>query len=137
MCQFWSFIKEEAAIRRVVLSIKPFNRCADEEAIRAKFRVSIDIAWLELWEWGKACRNTLLIYIMVGGQVNVEEEIETSRWHENAYVANSSASMLIGVGKGTAGPGGPYRYPAACLCQVLTVDPKASRNRRARKEQLL
>ena len=137
MCQFWSFIKEEAAIRGVVLSIKPFNRCTDEEAIRAEFWVSVDIARLELRKGGKAHRNTLLIYIMVCRQVNVEEEVETSRWHENAYVANSNASTSIGVGKGTTGTGGPYRYPAACLCQVLTVDPKASRNRRARKEQLL
>ena len=90
----------------------------------------VDIAWLELLERGKAWWNTLLIYVMVGGQVNVEEEIETSRWHENAYVANSNASTSIGVGKGTAWPGGPYRYPATCLCQVVTVDPKASRNRR-------
>jgi hypothetical protein len=78
-----------------------------------------------------------LLYILVGGQVNVEEEIEASRWLENAYVANSNASTSIGVGKGTAGPRGPYRYPVACVCQVLTVDPKASRSRRAWKEQLL
>ena len=74
---------------------------------------------------------------MVCGQVNVEEEVETSRWHENAYVANGNASTSIGVGKGTAGSGGPYRYPAARLCQALMVDPKASRDKRAWKEQLL
>jgi len=134
MCQFWPFIEKEAVIRGIVLSIRPFNWCTDEKAIRAEFQVSVDIARLELRERRKACRNTLLIYIMVCRQVNVEEEVETSRCHENAYIPNSNASTSIGVGKRTAGPGGPYRYPAACLCQALKVDSKASRNRRAWKE---
>ena len=90
-----------------------------------------DIAWLELWKIRqKAVRKAFLIYRMVGRKTNIEHEVKSSRFRENAYITNINPLTSIYIWESVAWFGFLHRRPMALHCKLSIVNIKTSPNRK-------